>query len=76
MKKVFSADIQLQEILNLAQINSDFIEVTIQNGIAIIQTKRLCCVRCGCTDENKLAMQDLVLVCVDCLRRDNDASNI
>jgi hypothetical protein len=68
MKKVFEADIQLQKILKLANIESDFIEVTIQNGVAIIQPKRPCCAWCGSSDSGHLVSRSGVLLCRECIK--------
>ncbi len=70
MKKVFYADSQLKDILDLANIKSACIEITIHSGIVIIQPKKLRCALCGCTDEGKLMVRDHVFICNECSKPD------
>ena len=65
-KKVLSREL-LEKVLKLAEIETEFIEVSYSKGIVIVEPKHLQCVQCGCTDETKLIVKGGVHVCTECI---------
>ena len=59
----------LRNMLMLANIDSECIEVVYTDQMLVIKSKHLECVTCGCNDETKLIRQNGIILCTKCIEK-------